>query len=141
MHHFQLFRQIKLRLSLPDPLESLIMQVPILDNLPLYSTKAEAGVIFLKAVRKKLISSPRFRQVNQLVGTACPSAQDMKLLKTSLTRKFNQFFHFKVSFTLTGIVFIVSTVLHLVFKYGYHQSNLKIVSFRKRQPKSMQLNR
>ena len=52
---------IKLRLSLPDPPESLIMQVPPLDDVPLYTSKAEAGVILLKAVRKKLISSPRVR--------------------------------------------------------------------------------
>ena len=106
---------IKLRLSLPDPLQSLIMQVPPLDDLPLYTSKAEAGVTLLKAVRKKLISSPRVRQVNHLVEISRPFAQDMKLLKPSLTREFNQYVPFKVSFTLTVTVFIVSTVLHLVF--------------------------
>ena len=55
---------IKLRLSLQDPLESLIMQVPPLDDLPSYTSKAEAGVTLLKAVRKKLLGSPRVRQVN-----------------------------------------------------------------------------
>ena len=92
---------IRLRLSLPDPLESLIMQVPPSDDLPLYTSKAEAGVILLKAVRKKLISSPKVRQVNQLVEIARPFAQDMKLLKPSLTREFNQYVPFKVSFTLS----------------------------------------
>ena len=43
---------IRFRLFLPHPLESLIMQVPPLDNLPLYTSKAEAGVTLLKAVRK-----------------------------------------------------------------------------------------
>ena len=81
---------IKLRLSLTDPLESLIMQVPPLDDLPLYTSKAEAGVTLLKAVRKKLISSPRVRQVNQLLEIARPFAQDMKFLKPSLTREFHQ---------------------------------------------------
>ena len=113
---------IKLRLSLPDPLESLIMQVPLLDDLPLYTSKAEAGVTLLK-VRKKLIGSPRVRQVNQLVELARPFAQDMKLLKPSLTREFNQYVPFKVSFTLTVIVFIVSTVLHLVFMLVFHRYN------------------
>ena len=92
---------IRLRLSLPDPLESLIMQVPPSDDLPLYTSKAEAGVILLKAVWKKLISSPKVRQVNQLVEIARPFAQDMKLLKPSLTREFNQYVPFKVSFTLS----------------------------------------
>ena len=126
---------IKLRLSLPDPLESLIMQVPPLDDLPLYTSKAEAGMTLLKAVRKKLISSPRVRQINQLVEIARPFAQDMKLLKPSLTREFNQYVPFKVSFTLTVIVFIVSTVLHLVFMYVYHHFNLKDRIFPKKTAK------
>ena len=76
---------IKLRFSLPDPLESLFMQVPALDDLPLDTSKAEVGVNLLKAVRRKLVSSPRVRQVNQLVETARPLALDMKLYKPSLT--------------------------------------------------------
>ena len=78
-----------------------------------------------KAVRKKLINSTRVRQVNQLVEIARPFAQDMKLLKPSLTREFNQYVPFKASFTFTVIVFIVSTVLHLVFMYVYHRYNLR----------------
>ena len=116
---------IKLRLSVPDRLETLIMQVPPLDDLPLYKLKAEAGVTLLKAVRKRLISSPRVRQVNQLVKIARPFAKDMKLLKPSLTREFNQYVPFKVSFTLTVTVFVLSSVLHLVFMYVYHRFNLK----------------
>ena len=111
------------------------MQVPPLDDLPLYTSKAEAGVTLLKAVRKKLISSPRVRQVNQLVEIARPFAQDMKLLKTSLTREFNQYVHFKVSFTFKVFVFIVSTVLHLVFMYVYHRFNLKYRIFPKNTAK------
>ena len=126
---------IKLRLSLPEPLESLIMQVPPLDDLPLYTSKAEAGVTLLKAVRKKFISSPRVRQVKFLVEIARPFAQDMKLLKPSLTREFNQYVPFKVSFTLTVIVFKVSTVLHLVFKYVYHRFNIKDRIFPKKTAK------
>ena len=126
---------IKLRLSLPDPLESLIMQVPPLDDLPLYTSRAEAGVTLLKAVPKNLISSPRVRQVNQLVEIARPFAQDMKLLKPSLTREFNQYVPFNVSFTLTVTVFVVSTVLHLVFMYVYHRFNLKDRIFPKRTAK------
>ena len=122
---------IKLRLSLPDPLESLIMQV----DLPLYTSKAEAGVTLLKAVRKKLISSPRDRQVNQLLEIAGPFAQDMKLLKPSLTREFNQYVPFKLSFTLTVTVFVVITVLHLVFMYVYHRFNLKHRIFPKKTDK------
>ena len=126
---------IKLRLSLPDPLESVILQVPPLDDLPLYTSKAEAGVTLLKAVRKKLINSPRVRQVNQLVEVARPFAKDMKLLKPSLTREFNQYVLFKVSIILIVIVFIVSTLLHLVFMYVYHCFNLKDCTFPKKTAK------
>ena len=89
----------------------------------------------LKAVRKTLISSPRVRQVNQLVEIARPFAQDMKLLKPSLTREFNQYVPLKVSFTLTVTVFIISTVLHLVFMYVYHRFNLKDRIFPKKTAK------
>ena len=126
---------IKLRLSLPDPLESLIMQVPPLDVIPLYTSKADARVTLLKAVRKKLISRPRVRQINQLVEIARPFAQDMKLLKPSLTREFNQYVLFKVSFTLTVTVFIISTVLHLIFMCVYHSFKLKDRIFPKKTAK------
>ena len=49
----------------------------------------------------------------------------MRLLKPSLTREFNQYVPLEVSSTLTVIVFIVSTVLHLVFMYVYHRYNLR----------------
>ena len=120
---------------MPDPLESLIMQVPPLDDLPFYASEAEAGVTLLKAVRKKLISSPRVRQVNQLVEIARPFAQDMKHLKPSLTREYNQYVPFKVSFTLTVTVFIISSVLHLAFMYVYHRFNLKDRIFPKKTAK------
>ena len=91
------------------------MEVPPLEDLPLYDSKAEAGVKLLKQVRKELVHSPRVREVNRLVDIARPLASDMKLLKPSLTREFNQYVPFKVSFTLTIVVFIVSTLLHLLF--------------------------
>ena len=116
---------IKLRIFLPDPLESFNMQVHSLDNLPFYISNADAAVTLSKAVPKNLISSPRVRQLNQVVEIARPLAQDMKLLKPPLTCEFNQYVPFKVSFTLTVIIFIVSTVLPFVFMYVYHRCILK----------------
>ena len=98
--------------------------VPSLEDLPLYDSNAEAGVKLSKQVRKELVHSPRIREVNQLVAIARPLASDMKLLKPSLTRECNQHVPFKVSFTLTCIVFVVSTVLHLLFMYIYHKYHL-----------------
>ena len=122
---------IKLRLSLPEPLESLIMQVPPLDGPTLYTSKAEAGVTLLAAVQEKLIRSRRARPVNNMVEIARLFAENMKLLKTSPTRKFIQYVPFKVALTLTVIVFIVSTVLYLVCMYVYHRFNLRDRSFPK----------
>ena len=115
---------IKLRVSLPNPLSSLIMEVPPLEDLPLYTSNAEAGVKLLKEVRKELSKNPRVREVNQLIEIARPFASDMKLLKPALTREFNHYVPFKISFALTATVFIVSTVLHLLFMYVYHRFNL-----------------
>ena len=115
---------IKLRVSLPNPLASLIMQVLPLEKLPLYDSKAEAGVKLLKQVREELVHSPRIREVNQLVEIARPPPSDMELLKPSLTREFSQYVPLKVSFTLIIIVFVVSTLLHLLFMYIYHKCHL-----------------
>ena len=115
---------ITLLLFLQDSLESSIMQVPRLDDLPLFTSKAEAGVTFLIAVRKKLVRSPRVCQVNQFVEIARPLAQDMKLLKSSMNPEFNQPVLFKMSYTLKVLVFSVSTVVHLFFMFFCHQFDL-----------------
>ena len=78
----------------------------------------------LKEVRKELIESSRVRQVNQLVEIARPVASDMGLMKPALTREFNQYAPFKISFGLSLIVFLVSTILHLLFMYIYHRFTL-----------------
>ena len=115
---------IKLQVSLPNPLNALIMEVPPLEDLPLFTSNAEAGVNLLKEVRKELIKSSKVREVNQLVEIARPVASDMRLMKPALTREFNQYVPFKISFGLSLIVFLVSTVLHLLFMYIYHRFNL-----------------
>ena len=115
---------IKLKVSLPNPLNALIMEVPPLEDLPLFTSNAEAGVNLLKEVRKELIKSSRVREVNQLVEIARPVASDMRLMKPALTREFNQYVPFKISFGLSLIVFVVSTILHLLFMYIYHRFNL-----------------
>ena len=104
---------IKLRVSSPNPLESLITQVSPLDELPLYDSRAEAGVKLLKEIPKGLLHNPRVREVNQRVDIPRPSASDMKILIPSFTREFNQYVSFKLFFILTAIVFVVCTVLHV----------------------------
>ena len=109
--------EVSLRLYLPHPLEPVIMQVHPLDDLSLYTAEAEAGVTLLEAVRKKLISSPRVRQVSRLVEIACPFAKDLEILKPSPTREFNQYVLFKVSLAMTVNDFIVATMLHPFFMF------------------------
>ena len=48
----------------------------------------------------------------------------MKLLKPSLTKEFSQYVPFKLSFTLTVIILVVSTVLLLLFMFVYHDFHL-----------------
>ena len=48
----------------------------------------------------------------------------MKLQKRPLKKEFNQYVPFKHSFTLTVMVFVVSTVLHLLFMFVYHKVHL-----------------
>ena len=86
-----LLPSINLRVALPHPLASFIMQVPSSDELPPYDSKAEAGVKLSKEVQKELLRSPRVRESNQLVDIARPFASDLKLLKPSLTCDFNQY--------------------------------------------------
>ena len=74
---------------------------PTLDELPFYDSKAEAGVKLLKEVLKELLHYPGDREVNQLVDVVRPVASDMKFLKLSLSRKFDHYIPFKISFILT----------------------------------------
>ena len=56
-------------------------------------------------------------------------------MNLSLTHEFNQC-PFEVSFTLTVIVFLVSTRLHLVFMYVCHRYNLRDHTFPKSSTKT-----
>ena len=55
----------------------------------------------------------RIHQVDNLVEKARPFAEAMKIFKQLLTRKFNQYVLFKVSFTWTKIVSNPSTVFSI----------------------------
>ena len=48
----------------------------------------------------------------------------MKLLKTSLQKEFNQYVPFKLLVTLTVLVFVVFTVLRLLFMFAFHKFQL-----------------
>ena len=115
---------IKLEISLPNPLQSLIMEVPPLEDLPLFNSRTEAGVKLLKQVKTELSRGPKAREVKHLVEIARPFASEMKLLKPSLVKEFNQYVPFKISCMLTLTVFVFSTILHFLFMYIYHKYHL-----------------
>ena len=100
------------------------MLIPLLAGIPLYDSQAEARVNFWKEARKKLLHSPRVRGVNQLLDIAGPFAKDIKLFKLLSQKKIINMFLFKLSFTLTVIVPIVSTLLHLHFMFAFHKFQL-----------------
>ena len=53
------FPPIKLQVSLPNPIPSLVMEVPPLEEITFYTTKAEAGVKLLKEVKLQLAKGPK----------------------------------------------------------------------------------
>ena len=57
---------IEMQVSLPNPIASLVMEVPRLKDLPFYTSKAEAGVNLLKEVELQLAKGPKNREVNIL---------------------------------------------------------------------------
>ena len=90
---------IKLQVSLPIPKASLVMEVPPLEELPFYKSKAEAGVKLLREVKLQLAKGPKNREVKHMIDIARPYASEMKLLKPALTKEFIQYVPFRISFT------------------------------------------
>ena len=117
---------IKLEVSLPNPQQSLIMEVPPLDDLPLFNSRTDAGVKLLKKINKELARGPKPREVKHFVEIVRPFASDMKLLEPSLVKEFNQYVPFRVSFMLTLTVGVFATALHLLFMYIFNRYNLAI---------------
>ena len=99
------------------------MQVPPLDESPLYDSKAEGRVKLLEEFRKELFHGPRVRKFNRLGDIARPFASDMKLWNLgSLANSINMPPSKSHSFWLRR--FLVSTVLHMLFMFVYHNYHL-----------------
>ena len=52
---------IKVNVKFPDPVLELWSELPEIDDMPCYSTRAEAGIAMLKEVRETLLDSPKLR--------------------------------------------------------------------------------
>ena len=64
--------EIKVNVKFPDPQLQLWSELPDMDDMPYYSTKAEAGIAMLKRVRKTLLDSPKMRDPKKLLEIARP---------------------------------------------------------------------
>ena len=115
---------IKLQLQLPDPLFSLISEVPSVDELPYYSSKPQASIDLLRNVRKELLKSPKAAKLENLVEISKPLVAQMKMLRPSLTSKLESYVPFKVSAALTLTVTVISLLLHALAMYIYHRYHL-----------------
>ena len=78
----------------------------------------------MKEVKLQLTKGPKKREFKLFIDIAIPYASEMKLLKPTLTKEFNQYVPLRISFMRTTTLFIVSTALHLLFMYIYHRYNL-----------------
>ena len=104
-----------LQVSLPNPMASLVVEVPLLDEIPLYTSKAEAGVMSLKEVKQQLANRPKKHKDKHIIDIARPYASEMKLLKPALTKEIIQFVLFRISVMLTNNCVHCFTALHLFF--------------------------
>ena len=109
------------------PMELRVFLLQVLDqaSLPVVSRGSQIRNDSFKKDQKKLISSPRVRQINQMVRFLQPFTQDMKLLKPSLTREFNHYVPIKVSFLLNVIVSFVSRRPLFLLMWPYRLRSLK----------------
>ena len=78
--------EIKVNVKFPDPLLELWSELPEIDDMPYYSTKAGAGIAMLKEVRETLLDSPKVRDPKKLLEIARPITTKMTQLRPSLSR-------------------------------------------------------
>ena len=111
----------RINVSLPDPLQSMLSELPDLEELPYFESKTDAGIKLLREVKTKLIDSPQLTKTDQLDAIAKPIAHDMRLLKPTLTSKLETYVPLKLSLMLTVIVFCGNILLHILFTFLYHR--------------------
>ena len=80
---------IKLQVSLPNPVASLVMEVLLLEKRQ-NTLKTEAGKKLLKEIELQLAKGPKNRGFKLLIDIERPYASEMKLLNPALTKKFHQ---------------------------------------------------
>ena len=109
----------RLTIQLPDPLAAILSKIPI-EELPYYRTRAEATSALVTEVRAELVKAQHVVDVTHLDKIATPIAARMTKLKPTLVNKFNTYVPIRTSLTLTAVVFVASTLLHLLVMYLYY---------------------
>ena len=112
---------IKVNVKFPDPLLELWSELPEIDDMPYYSTKAEAGIVMLKEVRETLLDSPKMRDPKKLLEIARPITAKMTQLRPSLSREFDSHLSIGHSLVMSLISFAGSMLLHVIVVWIYHR--------------------
>ena len=107
--------------QLPDPISNLLSELTELEDMPYYDSKTEAGIELFKAVKKKLLEIPNVQNREQMRKIAKPLALNMRKLRASFARVFDDRLTLKDSFIMSITFFIGSMVLHALFKWIYHK--------------------
>ena len=112
---------IKTNVQLLDPISNLLSELPELEDMPYYDTKTEAGIELFKEVEKKLLQIPKVQNQEETRKIAKPLALNMRKLRPSLARVFDDRLTLKNSLIMSIISFIGSMVLHALFMWIYHK--------------------
>ena len=112
---------IKVNVKFPDPLLELWSELPEIDDMPCFSTEAEAGIAMLKEVRETLLDSPKMRDPKKNLEIARPITTKMTQLRPSLSREFDSHLSIRHSFVMSLISFAGLMLLHVIVVWIYHR--------------------
>ena len=112
---------IKMKVKFPDPLLELWSELPEIDDMPYYSTKAKARIAMLKEVRELLLDSPKMRDPKKRLEIARPITTKMTQLHPSLSREFDSHLSIRHCLMMSLISFAGSMLLHVIVVWIYHR--------------------
>ena len=116
---------IKINVHFQDPISNLLSELPKLEDMPYYESRTEAGIELFKEVEKKLLKIPNLQNQKQIKKRAKPLALNLRKLRPSLARVFDDRLTLKNSLLMSTISFIGSMFLHALFMQIYHKCEKK----------------
>ena len=112
---------IRTTVALPNPLESLLSEIPNVDELPYFDSKAAAGVELMHTLKEKLKYHPPISDVDSLRKIAKPIALEMTQLKIPMKRELDSYLTLKLSLKLSIMGFIGTNIIHFTVLYIFHR--------------------